>query len=269
MESNKLAPACSESESDGDAPGSVHHEYLKTLNLTINKKLRILCCEICRIAIPPDVAKTHIKTEHSGMTFNAAKLEKVMAEEGVRSDMPSLQGPRPLVRELAVQDALACSHCNKVLTNIVGMRNHHSEAHKGIKMPGEWRACKAQQLRRGGLGTHQMLWEVEGHVEEEDRTSELIGAMMKEMEVVLQVVEAPEDKRAVSPWLLTTGWHEHLAGRKTEDLMDLVAIPKKNDELMPLLKESIQAYYESALALVSSTDELTLQRLNSPDPGKR
>ncbi|KAG2741286.1 hypothetical protein P692DRAFT_20751438, partial [Suillus brevipes Sb2] len=249
----------------------IHREYLKTLNLTINEELRILCCEICCVAVPQDNAKTHIKTQHSEKTFDAAKFAKVMAEEGVRSDMPNLQGPRSLVKELAVHDALACSHCNKVLTNIKGMRNHHTDTHRGIAMPREWRACKAQQLRSGGPGTHQMLWEVEGRIEGEvqARTKELIGAIMKEMETVLRVVEAPEDKREVSPWLLTTGWHEHLAGQKAEDLMDLAALPKKDDELMPFLKESVQAYYESALALVSTTDEVTLQRLNSPDPGKK
>lgn len=234
----------------------------------INKELRILCCEICRVAITPDIAKVHIKNEHPHVAFDAMKFIKALKEEGIRSDLPNAPSSRSQVKGLAVHDALACGHCSKILTSAKGMYNHHSEAHAGIARPSEWRACKAQQFRRGGLGSHQVLWEVEEDMKGRKRTEGLIRGIMKEMETVLRVVEAPEDARMVSPWLLTTGWHEHLSGRDAKDLMDLVAIPKKNDAPMALLKESVEAYYEGALALVSTTDELTLQRLNSPDPAK-
>jgi hypothetical protein len=263
---NKPAPAYS--ASGEDALRSIHQEYLRTLNLMINKELRILCCEICRVAIPPDAAKVHIKNEHSHVTFDAIKFIKALKEEGIRSDLPIISSPRSQVEGLALHDALACSHCNKILTSAKGMYNHHLEAHKDIATPSKWRACKAQQFRRGGPGVHQILWEVEDHIKEGKQTEGLIQAIMKEMEIVLRVVEAPEDARMVSPWLLTTGWHEHLSGQDAKDLMDLVAIPKKYDGLMPLLKESVELYYEGALALLSTTDELTLQRLNSPDPAK-
>ncbi|KIK31597.1 hypothetical protein CY34DRAFT_46146, partial [Suillus luteus UH-Slu-Lm8-n1] len=244
----------------------IHQEYLRTLNLTINKELRIICCEICRVAITPDAAKAHIKNEHSHTTFDAMKFIKALKEEGIRSDLPIISNPRSRVEGLAVHDALACGHCNKVLTSAKGMYNHHLEEHRDIATPSEWRACKAQQFRRGGPGVHQILWEVEEDVEEGKQTEVLIRAIMKEMETVLRVVEAPEDARMVSPWLLTAGWHERLSGRDAKDLMDLVAIPKRHDGQMPLLKESVESYYEGALALLSTTDELTLQRLNSPDP---
>lgn len=239
-----------------------------TLNLMINKELRILCCEICRVAITPDAAKAHIKNEHSHVKFDAMKFIKALKEENIRSDLPNIPSSKSQIEGLAVHDALACGHCNKISTSTKGMYNHHLEAHKDIAMPSEWRACKAQQFRRGGPGINQLLWEVEDGVKEGKPTEGLIKAIMKEMETVLRVVEAPEDARMVSPWLLTTGWHEHLSGQDTKDLMDLVAIPKRSDGLMPLLKESVEAYYEGALALLSTTDELTLQRLNSPDPAK-
>ncbi|KAG1877187.1 hypothetical protein F4604DRAFT_1924250 [Suillus subluteus] len=265
---DKRSPAYSAQEAEGDVSRSIHHEYLKTLNLMINAELRLLCCEICQVAILPSTAKTHVKVEHSQREFDAVKFAEAVAEEGIPSDLPNLSGPRSRVKGLAVKDAIACGLCDKVLTNVKGMHNHHSEAHKGFAMPREWRACKAQRLRNGGPGTHQVLWEVDSYVETEDQTEQLIRGIMKDMESVLQVVEAPQDERKVSPWLLTTRWHEHLAGQQADDLMGLVAIPKEDDELMPQLKKHVYAYFEGALALLSTTDELTLQRLNSPDPMK-
>ncbi|KAG1786392.1 uncharacterized protein HD556DRAFT_1449769 [Suillus plorans] len=265
---NRQAPAYSASEANRDASESIHSKHLKTLNLMINEELRILCCEICQVAIPPETAKAHITNSHPNIKFDAVKFSKAREAEGIRSDLPVILDPRPQVKGLAVHDAISCGQCNKVLVSKKYMHEHHSQAHKGIRMPQEWRACKAQRFRRGGPGTHQMYWEVQNHVETGVHANRLIGAILKEMEEVLRVVEAPEDKRMVSPWLLTTGWHEHLAGQKTEDLMDLIAIPKKNDPEMPLLKERVESYYESVLALLSTTDELTLQRLNSPDPTK-
>ncbi|KAG2045911.1 hypothetical protein BDR06DRAFT_1000782 [Suillus hirtellus] len=265
---NRRALAYFASEANRDASESIHSDYLKTLNLMINEELRILCCEICQIAIPPETAKTHIANSHPNARFDAVKFSKAREAEGIRSDLPVILDPRPQVKGLAVHDAISCGQCNKVLVSNKCMREHHSQAHKDTRMPQEWRACKAQQFRRGGPGTHQMYWEVQNHVETGVHANGFIRAILKEMEEVLRVVEAPEDKRMVSPWLLTTGWHKHLAGQKTEDLMDLIAIPKKNDAEMPLLQERVESYYESVLALLSTTDELTLQRLNSPDPAK-
>jgi hypothetical protein len=266
---NKRAPAYFASEADREVPRLTHHKYLEKLNLAINTELHFLCCEICQVAILPGQAKTHVKTQHSQTEFDDAKFAQAMTEEGIPPDLPSISGARSQVEGLAVHDAFACAHCDKVFTSLKNMRNHHSEVHKGTAKPREWRACKAQRFRNGGPGTHQMFWEVENPVEPEACVKEtLIRAMMKDMESVLQVIEVPQDKRTVSPWLLTTRWHEHLAGNKPEDLMDLVAIPKRNDELMPLLKEHVEAYFERALTLLSTTDELILQRLNSPDPMK-
>ncbi|KAG2080895.1 hypothetical protein BD769DRAFT_1684593 [Suillus cothurnatus] len=266
---NKRSPAYSASKADIEVPRLTHHKYLKKLNLVINAELNILCCEFCQVAILPNEAKTHVKTKHSQTEFDDVKFAQVMKEEGILSDLPRISGARSQVEGLAVHDALGCGHCNRVFISIKHAREHYSEAHKGTAKPQEWRACKAQHFRNGGPGTHQIYWEVENYAAPEACVKEtLMRAIMKDMESVLQVVEAPQDKRTVSPWLLTTRWHEHLAGNKPTDLMDLVAIPKRNDELMPLLKEHVEAYFESTLALLSTTDELTLQRLNSPDPMK-
>ncbi|KAG1848267.1 hypothetical protein F4604DRAFT_1502194, partial [Suillus subluteus] len=83
------------------------------------------------------------------------------------------------------------------------------------------------------------------------------------------VPTVPQDDRMVSPWLLTTRWHEHTCGHVTEHLRDMVAIPKDDDdEDLLKLKEAVGVYFQDALDLLPTTDEITLQRLNSPDPIK-
>ncbi|KAI6041162.1 hypothetical protein EDC04DRAFT_2601906 [Pisolithus marmoratus] len=52
-------------------------------------------------------------------------------------------------------------------------------------------------------------------------------------------------------------------------LLALVEIPKHDhDALLPGLKAAVGRCFEEALSLLPLTDELVLQRLNSPDPQK-
>jgi hypothetical protein len=49
----------------------------------------------------------------------------------------------------------------------------------------------------------------------------------------------------------------------------MVAIPKNdNGEDLVKLTEAVEVYFQGALDLLPTTDELTLKRLNSPDPIK-
>jgi hypothetical protein len=96
-----------------------------------------------------------------------------------------------------------------------------------------------------------------------------VDSLLKELEPTLQVVQTPLDGRMVSPWLLTTRWHEHMAGKDIQQLCSLVALPKNEDAFIPGLRDAVEAYYEEAITLLDKTGELVLQRLNSPDPTKR
>ncbi|EPQ50228.1 hypothetical protein GLOTRDRAFT_134134 [Gloeophyllum trabeum ATCC 11539] len=72
--------------------------------------------------------------------------------------------------------------------------------------------------------------------------------------------------RLVSPWLITTKWHEHVAGYHIGTLIQLVATPKKDE--FPGLKKLVFNYMSSATGSIKSTAELVLQTLNTPDPAK-
>lgn len=76
------------------------------------------------------------------------------------------------------------------------------------------------------------------------------------------------DARAVSPWLLTTGWHLHVQPFPVAELQRLVESPRKNDPLYKL-SNAIDMLFERGLTLLDQTPELILQKLNSPDPQKK
>lgn len=99
----------------------------------------------------------------------------------------------------------------------------------------------------------------------------LMKALLKELDEELDVLLSRNDECLIMPWLMTTQWHEYTAatGLNTQTLQSKVAIPKDNDPAMPGLHSLVDVYFQEALALLQSTDELVLQCLNSPDPDKK
>ncbi|KIN98245.1 hypothetical protein M404DRAFT_31433 [Pisolithus tinctorius Marx 270] len=195
-----------------------------------------------------------------------------MASLEVTEQLPTgITGPRTIVHGLKVFEAMACSHCNFLSRSTERLRKHHSKDHPMEPRPKHWRACKVQHLKESS-GDLQTFWEVK---DDEERQSQptarqaLVDSLLKELEPTLEVVQTPLDGRMVSPWLLTTQWHEQVAGKNVKLLRSWVALPKDNDGDIPGLKLAVQAYYRKALSLLDHTHELVLKRLNSPDPTKK
>jgi hypothetical protein len=78
--------------------------------------------------------------------------------------------------------------------------------------------------------------------------------------------EEDMNSRQISPWLLTTRWHKHIAGYDPRELRQLVANPKRNE--FPGLHNAIDHLFKVGLTTMDSCPELVLQRLNTPDPAK-
>lgn len=102
----------------------------------------------------------------------------------------------------------------------------------------------------------------------------MVEKVMKELEKELDMVQVSNDGRLVSPWLLTTRWHEYVAAFDTpaKEIRGRVALPqpdKGDEEDFRTLKDMVEAYFQEAVSLIDSMDELVLQRLNSPDPMKQ
>jgi hypothetical protein len=65
---------------------------------------------------------------------------------------------------------------------------------------------------------------------------------------------------------MSTKWHLHVEGLDTSELLRLIAIPDEKE--FPGLKKLVLEYMQQATDLIPSTMELSLQRLNTPDPMK-
>ncbi|KZP18978.1 hypothetical protein FIBSPDRAFT_744600 [Athelia psychrophila] len=66
------------------------------------------------------------------------------------------------------------------------------------------------------------------------------------------------NSRQINPWMLSTKWYLHVEGADASALKDLVA-PNKEIALM------VKSYFAEATKLLSSTEELVRQKINSPD----
>ncbi|KAI6016334.1 hypothetical protein BKA83DRAFT_4497956 [Pisolithus microcarpus] len=254
------------------ATGLLHHSYLDSLNLAVNAEFGFLTCQICQSALAVHEVRYHLTNSHKTQSRYSDHLFKLaILELKVASALPSnITGPRPMVHGLKVQDGMACNQCSLLSRSAERLRQHHSKHHPTMPRPSSWRSCKMQQLRRGA-GEAQALWEVEDALDEDHPMSHqsLVDLLLKELEPTLQVVQTPLDNRMVSPWLLTTQWHEHMAGKDIKQLCSLVTLPKNDDDFVPGLRDAVEAYYEESITLLDRTGELVLQRLNSPDPTKR
>ena len=96
----------------------------------------------------------------------------------------------------------------------------------------------------------------------------VVAVAQQQMAKALQVPckRGNVDKRSVSPWLLTTKWHEHVHGYDVKELYDLVAFPRKTE--FPGLVSTVQEYFADATEEMQTLQELTLQMLNTADPAK-
>ncbi|KAI6140236.1 hypothetical protein BKA82DRAFT_4363753 [Pisolithus tinctorius] len=253
-------------------PGLITNEFLSSLDLAVNAEFHFLVCQVCQMALGVGDVKSHLAKIHGRRsTYSDMTLKLMLISLEVAEKLPTgIRGPRTMVHGLKVHDAMACSHCSFLSRSTDYLRKHHSKDHSMEPRPRNWRACKVQQLKQG-TGDLQALWEVEDHAERPSQPSgqqALVDSLLKELEPTLEVVQTPLDGRMVSPWLLTTQWHENIAGKNVKLLRSWVSLPKDNDGDVPGLKLAVQAYYRKALSLLDHTHELVLKRLHSPDPTK-
>ncbi|KAI6117140.1 hypothetical protein EDD16DRAFT_1520180 [Pisolithus croceorrhizus] len=223
--------------------GLLHNTYMETLNLAVNAEFGFLTCQICQSAQAVNRVKHHLVNFHQTVQMHTPFQHHGTQASHTWTESPRWNGLQP------------------VFTLI--------QHHPTLPRPTSWRSCEIQQLRRGAREA-QALWEVED-VEEENHPmlhQFLVDSLLKELEPTLQVVQTPLDGHMVSPWLLTTQWHEHMAGKDIRQLCSLVTLPKNNDGDIPGLRDAVEACYAEVCSLLDRTGELVSQRLNSLDPTK-
>ncbi|KAG2045750.1 hypothetical protein BDR06DRAFT_1015331 [Suillus hirtellus] len=246
----------------------LHHPYLDTINVVIDPNLLVLCCQTCQVALPPSQMPSHIVNAHSAVRVDDDRYCQAVVDMKIAPTLPSsVTGGRyhAAYRGLRIHDGLACDSCAFACGARDWMAKHHRDKHPTVPLPKQWSPCKMQQLNKG---SNKQFWRVAGNHDVVCDHQEVIDKMRKEMADVIRVEQVPQEKRMVSPWLLTTKWHEHVAGHDVATLRRLVEFPKVDDPIMPKIAHGVEAYFDGALRLLEVTDELILQRLNSPDPLK-
>ncbi|KAI5986733.1 hypothetical protein EDC04DRAFT_2614980 [Pisolithus marmoratus] len=267
----------SSSAAAGIQPHFLRHPYLDGLNLVVNAELSFLTCQLRKEGVAPTAGRAHLVNKHAELlpTFDQECFDSILAQLHMAASLPNLAGPRSIVHGLMVFDAIACKFCTFVYTKQKNMREHHMKKHPDMPIPQHWRSCKAQRIKPEGAGTVRQLWEVttQARAGEDSRERALADKLLGELEEQLKTVRVPKDNWLVSPWLLTTRWHEWAwwLRKPTEELCAMVALPRPSlpeEEHYKTLVETIELYFEEAVTMTDSTDELVLQRLNSPDPVK-
>ncbi|KAI5981269.1 hypothetical protein EDC04DRAFT_2617498 [Pisolithus marmoratus] len=250
--------------------GLIHHPYLDTLNLVVDPELKALCCQQCQVALIPREALAHMHGQHKGLHVNREHFLQVLGQLEIHEDLPEpyFGCVIPPFKGLKVLDGQACGLYSFVTSSLKYMQTHHREDHRDTAMPRTWAACKMQQFNRSGRG--HVLFQVEDTASANTSEPNAQPIVLLRQEIAQASTHVlPQDEWVISPWLRTTRWHEHIAGYDVGMLLGLVEIPKHDkDELLPGLKSALARYFEEALALLPITDELVLQRLNSPDPQK-
>lgn len=269
-------PGSITSVTQGTAAHFLHHPYLNMLNLVVNAEFHFLVCQLCQEAILATAGRGHIKNKHKELltAYNKEKYSKAIIELDVASLLPSnIEGPRPAVHGLRLENALACERCSTVMANSKSMREHHLVQHKGMSPPTEWKKCKAQRLKREGGGSVRTFWRVIEDAESVDESDgHELRMLLSDLDKELKNVTVPVDHRLVSPWLQSTNWHKYVAkrakGMSVNQVRNLVALPQRHEVNLEGLHHAVKSYFEEALALIDTMDELVLQYINSPDPTK-
>lgn len=130
-------------------------------------------------------------------------------------------------------------------------------------------------MKAEGAGRQRTFWEVILPVDATTKkrsqviTEQLMNDLNKQLENIQ--IRSTKDHRLITPWLRTTRWHEYMANRhqSTDELCRSIMLPQPNEPDNKDLHDIVQEYFQQALDLIETTDELVLQRLNSPDPIKR
>jgi Orsellinic acid/F9775 biosynthesis cluster protein D len=247
----------------------LRHPLLSSLGLVVDPILQAVCCESCKVALEPKHLASHIRKTHGFhyIHIDTAKLINICTELGAMEELPSVEGDviQPQFAGLAIHNGIGCRHCHYVCISETNMKKHHLSHHCKMGAATSWLVVKIQQLDKQ---THKTFFRVQPWDKMDVVSDDDYLRNLKElMEVIEQEYEeGGNDARQISPWLLSTRWHEHIEGYDTKELRELVKVPSKDE--FPGLREGLEHLFALALEAVDELPELVLQKLNTPDPAK-
>jgi hypothetical protein len=255
----------------------VKDNSLHPFGLAIEPTTHLICCISCACYLTPTAIADHFRHKHSdsGAYPSSTIIEKATKKHNLANAIPELwKSNTPISRlpGLPVMDrCVRCTLCTSVYADS-SIRTHITKKHPGstVIALGSLPAIHGQKLSQG---RNNKIFEVFPcslpHGALAKTTPALYLESLRDIrnKEILEYNPATVDPRAVSPWLLSTGWHLHLQGSDPQALRAYTIAPK-NEGYLDFLQAGVIAFVERAAALIEHTPELVLQSLNTPDLSK-
>jgi hypothetical protein len=228
--------------------------------------------------VSTDRVKGHLRSaihKKTNLQVQQHKLDEALADMEVNKDLPSppcttldVQAPRPY-QGLKVLEGFACTLCTQLALSESYLKDHYTREHSNHPHPSQLTQCSMQRFSLMHTGPLRKLFRVQSEALIQIQPAMSVVAVAQQL--MAKALQVPRkrgnvDKRSVSPWLLTTKWHEHVHGYDVKELYDLVAFPSKTE--FPGLVSTVQEYFSDATEEMQTLQELTLQMLNTADPAK-
>jgi Orsellinic acid/F9775 biosynthesis cluster protein D len=204
----------------------VREPVLNSLGLVVDPDLAALCCEVCQIALVPTEVESHLKTQHrdAKVKVQTALLLKVCEKLAIGPGLPALPFSETVKQYagLAMYTGIGCQLCPYASTSSEVMKRHYRNRHPTEPVPARWPSVDLQQLNRSSHKSfiHVKPLHVARPTEDELCLDQLYGELeeldRKDHNVAINA-------RQISPWLLSTCWHEHIEGHDVSELRSSVA----------------------------------------------
>jgi len=228
----------------------------------------MIICTSCQSGLEPAAVTSHLLNVHKlkDICLTQDSIDKVCEEFKIPASLPSIQGPLPEIEGLVVlTTALQCKICRTVRGSLSSIKKHYSQNHPGNAL--ETIDVTAQRLSQ--QPPHNAYFPVIPTNKQLLTLPIDLNLLRTECDMAyVSFISVDVDKRTISPWLLTTGWHTHIAGYDIQKLRKLVEMPQPQEALLSKLEKGTTAVMQRGVELMKDTPLLVLQKLNSPDPIK-
>jgi hypothetical protein len=203
------------------------------------------------------------------------QLENAIYEMGVEKELPFppcttlRQRASPPFAGIKILEGYACTICTQLSLNKKHLQDHYTQKHPIQHCPTVFSQYPMQRFSLAHAGPCRTLFRVQPPpLVLPSKTASPLTYARQQMAKALEVPRKRSnvDQRSISPWLLSTHWHEHIYGYNAKELCDLASFPNKKE--FPGLQEVVHDYFAEATQELCTLQELTLQILNTNDPAK-
>lgn len=186
-----------------------------------------LCCKSCGVAFPPAMMLNHLKAKDhkfDKIVIDEVQFKAALETCNILSQLPN--PPTSLVSQVAglmLHDGFICSFCS-TMTSTKESMDRHTRDHKDKTLSQSYQSCQLQRFN-GTAGAVRTWFQVQ-MTSPPAHTRSILDQFLMDVETQLGKTvydpTASNDPRTVSPWLLTTKWHEELKGKDITTLCETV-----------------------------------------------